>query len=119
VIFGGVAETFRTGVHVRVDLVTARLPPGARAWLRVVTLALGVVLLAVIIWVTGQSALTAYRYERVSTVMLYPIWLPMLLIPLGLLMMALAMLAAFIGQWRAAAGPPTQRDEVPPDGSRA
>jgi TRAP-type C4-dicarboxylate transport system permease small subunit len=84
----------------------------------VVTLGLGVVLLAVIIWVTTQSALTAYRYERVSTVMLYPIWLPMLLIPLGLLTMALAMLTAFVRQWRAATGPGPHRDEVPLDGSR-
>jgi TRAP-type C4-dicarboxylate transport system permease small subunit len=118
VIFGGVAETFRAGAHVRVDLVAARLPAAARAWLRVVTLGLGVVLLAVIIWVTTQSALTAYRYERVSTVMLYPIWLPMLLIPLGLLTMALAMLTAFVRQWRAATGPEPHRDEVPLDGSR-
>ncbi|HEX5815291.1 MAG TPA: TRAP transporter small permease, partial [Methylomirabilota bacterium] len=33
VIFGGLAYTFRTGGHVRVDLVTTHLPGRVRAWL--------------------------------------------------------------------------------------
>lgn len=115
VVFGGAAYTFRVGGHVRVDLVTARLPPAARAWLRVVTLALGVVFLAVVVWVTTRSALTAWRYGRVSAVMLYPLWVPMLLIPLGLALMASAMLSTLGRQLRAALGRPADRDEVPPD----
>ncbi|PYO30471.1 MAG: hypothetical protein DMD86_13515 [Candidatus Rokuibacteriota bacterium] len=116
VVFGGAAYTFRVGGHVRVDLVTGRLGPAARAWLRVVTLGLGVVFLAVVIWVTVQSGITAFRYGRVSTVMLYPLWLPMLLIPAGLALMALAMLATLARQVRAALGPPSARDEVRPEG---
>jgi hypothetical protein len=63
-------------------------------------------------WPTVQSALTAYRYGRVSAVMLYPLWAPMLLIPLGLLLLALTMLAALAAQLRALRGP--RPDEVPP-----
>ena len=113
VVFAGLAYTFRAGGHVRVDLVTSSLPRPIRAWLRVVTLALGAVFLALVMWVTGQSALGAYRYGRVSAVMLYPIWIPMLLIPLGLALMAAAMVAALVRQVRANLGPPTGRDEVP------
>lgn len=119
VVFAGLAYTFRAGGHVRVDLVTSLLSRGARAWLRVVTLALGVGLLGVVIWVTAQSALAAYRYGRVSAVMLYPLWAPMALIPLGLALLALAMAAALARQWRAALGPPIVRDEVPLPGPRA
>lgn len=115
VIFGGLAETFRSGGHVRVDLVTARLSGAARARLRVATLALGLALLLVVAWTTAESALTAYRYGRVSAVMLYPIWIPMLLIPAGLTLMALAMLASLVRQVRAVAGPAGGRDEVPPE----
>ena len=116
VVFGGAAYTFRMGGHVRVDLVTGRIRPAARAWLRVVTLALGIVFLAVVIWVTIQSGITAFRYGRVSAVMLYPLWLPMLLIPAGLALMALAMLATLARQVRAALGRPSARDEVTPEG---
>lgn len=115
-IFGGAAYTFRAGGHVRVDLLTSVLPPAVRAWLRVVTLALGLAFLAVVIWVTTQSTLTAYRYGRVSAVMLYPLWLPMACVPAGLALMALAMAVALGRQVRRALGPPAGRDEVAADG---
>jgi C4-dicarboxylate transporter DctQ subunit len=114
VIFGAAAQTFRVGGHVRVDLVTAYVPRPARAWLRVVNLTLGIAFLAVVIWVTTQSALTAFRYGRVSAVLLYPLWMPMLLIPAGLLLMALCMVETLRRQLKAALGPRAGRDEVPP-----
>ncbi len=116
VVFWGCAYTFQQGGHIRVDLVTSHLPGPLRAWLRVLTLALGLLLLGVVCWVTTQSALTAYQYQRVSAVMLYPLWPAMLLIPTGLALMAVAMLAAFRRQLRAALGPPAGRDEVAPAG---
>ena len=112
VIFGGLAYAFRTGGHVRVDLVTSQLPGRPRAWLRAIGLVLGLAFLGVVMWTTTQSALTAYRYGRVSAVMLYPLWLPMLLIPLGLALLAAVMLGALAAQLRAARGP--RPDEVPP-----
>ena len=115
VVFGGAAATFRAGGHVRVDLLTGRVGPHARAWLRLVTLALGVAFLAVVIWVTAQSAVTAWRYGRVSAVMLYPLWMPMAVIPAGLALMALAMLSTLSRQVKAIVGPPAQRDEVAPE----
>lgn len=112
VIFAGLAYTFRTGGHVRVDLVTGRLPGRARAWLRVGGLGLGLLFLAIVIWTTAQSALTAYRYGRVSAVMLYPLWAPMALIPLGLALLAAVMVMAVRAQLRALhAG---RADELPP-----
>jgi len=114
VIFGAAAQTFRAGGHVRMDLVTSHLPPAARAWLRLLNLALGLIFLAVVIWVTTQSALTAYRYGRVSAVLLYPLWVPMLMIPAGLLLLALCMVGTFRRQLRAARGPWDRRDEVSP-----
>lgn len=111
VIFGGLAYTFRTGGHVRVDLVTGRLPGRTRTWLRVTGLVLGVVFLAVVIWTTAQSALTASRYGRVSAVMLYPLWAPMALIPLGLALLAAVMLVALAAHVRALRS--SRPDEVP------
>lgn len=116
VVFGGAAYTFRAGGHVRVDLLTGHVRPAARAWLRLVTLALGVAFLAIVIWVTGRSAISAYRFGRVSAVMLYPLWLPMAVIPAGLALMALAMLVTLLRQVRTLLGPPSARNEVAPEG---
>jgi TRAP-type C4-dicarboxylate transport system permease small subunit len=112
VVFGGLAYTFLVGGHVRVDLVTARLPAAARARLRLVTLALGQGFVLAMAWVTAQSAVTAYRYGRVSAVMLYPLWVPMLAIPAGLLLLAAAMAVALGRQWRALRGRDGPPDEV-------
>jgi TRAP-type C4-dicarboxylate transport system permease small subunit len=114
-IFGGAAYTFRVGGHVRVDLLTNHVRPAVRAWLRVTTLVLAVVFLAIVIWVTTQSAVTAYRSGRVSAVMLYPLWLPMAFIPAGLALLGVAMARALVHQVRRALGPAAGRDEVAPD----
>ena len=115
VIFAGTAYTFRAGGHVRVDLLTTRVLPVARAWMRAFSLLLAVVFLGIVIWVTTQSAITAWRYGRVSTVMLYPLWLPMAIIPAGLALMGLAMLAALARQVMRLTGPRAACDEVAPD----
>ena len=114
VIFGGLGYTFLGGGHVRVDLITTHLRPARRAWLRAGGLVVGIAFILLVSWTTLQSALTAFRYGRVSTVMLYPLWAPMLLIPAGLLLMSAGMLGALRRQLRAALGPPAGRDEVPP-----
>jgi TRAP-type uncharacterized transport system fused permease subunit len=92
---------------VRVDLLTGRLAPAARARLRLVTLALGIAFLGIVIWVTTHSAITAFNYGRVSAVMLYPLWPPMLLIPAVLALMALVMAAALARQAKILHGPPS------------
>ena len=114
VVFWGCAYTFRQGGHIRVDLVTSHLPGPVRAWLRVVTLVLGLCFLGVVCWVTAQSTLTAYHYQRVSAVMLYPLWPAMMLIPTGLALMGVSLLAALGRQFRAAIGPRAGRNEVAP-----
>ena len=112
IVFWGCAYTFQQGGHIRVDLVTSHLAGPVRAWLRVVTLVLGLVLLGVVCWVTTDSMLTAYGYHRVSAVMLYPLWPAMLLIPTGLALMALEMLVTLARQVRVAVGERERRDEV-------
>jgi len=112
VVFWGLAYTFRDGGHIRVDLVTAHLPGRVRGWLRVLTLAVGIGLLAIVASVTWDSAWTAYRYGRVSAVMLYPIWLPMLLIPTGIALMGAAMAVTLVRQVRAVLSPGGPGDEV-------
>ncbi len=116
IVFWGCAHAFRGGGHIRVDLVTSHLGGPARAWLRVVTLAIGLLLLGVVCWVTTQSVLTAYRYQRVSAVMLYPLWPAMLLIPTGLGLMAAGMLVVLGRQLRVVRGARAARDEVSPGG---
>src|SRR5213078_2146155 len=73
VIFGVLASTFQACGPTCVDLLTSHLPARVRGWLRVATVAVGIALLAIVVWVTTESAWTPYQYGRVSTVMLIPL----------------------------------------------
>lgn len=96
VICWGLAHTFRSDGHITVDLLVRRLGPRARAGLRAATLLLGAAFVAVVTWQTLDTTLRAYRYGRVSTVMLYPLWVPHLAIPLGFALLLAAMLLALV-----------------------
>jgi TRAP-type transport system small permease protein len=98
IIFGGSAYTFQKGGHIRVDLLTNRLGRRADRSLRIFTLLLGIVFLGIITQHTLVSSLVAYQLERLSMVMFYPLWIPMLLIPLGTGLMALVMVSALMGE---------------------
>lgn len=100
IIFWGAAQTFQKGGHIRVDLITNRLSPKVRRVLRIITLAIGIIFLAIVACETVASSVIAYRQERVSAVMIYPLWIPMLLIPIGLALMMLVMAVSLIREYR-------------------
>lgn len=114
VIFLGLAYAFTTGTHVRVDLLTTRLAGPVRARLRLLTLFAGLVLVLIVSWVTAQSAYTAFDYGRVSTVELYPLWIPMVMIPVGLLLFAIVLAAALRRQWQVLRSKGARADEIGP-----
>lgn len=91
IIFGGLAHTFQKGGHIQVDLLTNQLSPKARRVFQIGTLFLGMAFLGIITWNTLISSFVAYRLGRTSMVMFYPLWIPMLVIPIGVALMALAM----------------------------
>ncbi len=107
IIFWGTARTFQRGGHIQIDLLTNRLSPKVRRIFRILTLALGIIFLLIVTWETVTSAIIAYEQERVSAVMIYPLWIPMLLIPTGLVIMMLVMGVSLIHQFR-----PEQKREL-------
>jgi TRAP-type C4-dicarboxylate transport system permease small subunit len=100
IIFWGASQTFQKGGHIRVDLITNQLSPKVQRVLRIITLAIGIIFLAIVTCETVNSSVIAYRQERVSAVMIYPLWLPMLLIPIGLALMMLVMATSLIREYR-------------------
>ncbi len=100
IIFWGTAQTFQKGGHIQIDLLTNRLRPKVRRIFRILTLSTGIFFLIIVTWETVASSLIAYDQERVSAVMIYPLWIPMLLIPTGLVLMILVMGASLIRQFR-------------------
>jgi TRAP-type transport system small permease protein len=86
----GMAEAYRLGRHIRVDIVTARLPGRLRAWLDVVLCCVGLVALILVIW---RAIIMVHRSQVgnviIPGIILTPVYLPQTLVVIGLIALAL------------------------------
>ena len=82
-IFFGFADTFRKKGHVRVELVTQKLPRTLSEYLRKITLSLGVLFFTVFNWQIVSFIHESFVYNKKSAVMLFPIWIPQLVMLIG------------------------------------
>lgn len=96
VIFLGTGPTFQKGGHIQVDLLTSRLRSRTQDRMRILTLLIGILLLGIITYETWISTAVAFRLGRVSAVMLYPLWIAMAFVPLGLILMGLFMVVKLV-----------------------
>jgi len=90
IAFLAMAETFKQGRHIRVDIVAKRLPGRLRAWLDVLLPSLGLMVLIVVIW---RVIIMVYRSYAgnviIPGIFLTPVYLPQMLIVIGLVALAL------------------------------
>jgi tripartite ATP-independent transporter DctM subunit len=100
--FVGAALAFQRGQHIRMDIVTRRLPAGARARLEAAVTVLGLGFCLVVVWQT--VAIMASRWTRVSPVMGAPYALFALPLVLGLGAAAVQLSAGLVARVRDAPG---------------
>jgi C4-dicarboxylate transporter DctQ subunit len=112
IVFLGLAQNLRQGSHIRIDVLTSRLPGAARRVFEVFAYAAGVVFSVVL--VAGCWVRFANFWERGTTSdspLLTPLWIPMVPVLAGALVLALATLAGFVVHLHALLGaprPPTE-----------
>lgn len=84
------AETFKQGRHIRVDIITRSLPGRLRAWLDVVLSFIGLVTLMVVIWRVIIMVYHSYTQNVIIPgIFLTPVYLPQTLVVIGLAALAL------------------------------
>ena len=105
VTFGGLAYTLRTEGHIRVDFVTNRLPAGVRRLLFGIGGVLGAIFVTILAWQSWQLVQTSIgNSERALTVIRTPLWIPQLVIPIGLVLFLITVIRYTVGIF---AGEPT------------
>ena len=95
--FLGLAYSFRSGSHIRVTLLTARLSSKAQRVMLLLVLAYAVVMIG--IWAYNSIGLVweSYKFKEVSTgILKYPIWIPQLSMGIGVTLFCLAILEDLI-----------------------
>jgi len=93
IIFLGLAYTMKVGKHIEITVITSRLPPGSRRWLRVATSTIALAFLGWLFWFTLRYALRSLDLGSVSmTPLRVALWPIQMLLPIGLTLLALAIL---------------------------
>ncbi|MBB4005491.1 TRAP transporter small permease [Aurantimonas endophytica] len=105
--FLALADTLAKNVHIRVDLVTARLPAGLRQGVDGVVALVGAAVAGFGAYATGALALKSYSFDDVSYGMVaVPLALPQATLALGLVILTIALVdeavLAFTGRDRIA-----------------
>jgi TRAP-type C4-dicarboxylate transport system permease small subunit len=113
IVYIGIADGIRTGVHFRVHLLLDRLP-AIRPFLDGLDLVLIFAFGAALAWAGADLAWTSYTTNLVSTTLLHvPMFIPQLVLPIGGLSLALQALALAIVRPTA---PDTKRHRIPRPG---
>lgn len=94
----GVANTLRIGGHVRVELLHERLPDKIKSVLTIVMNLLAIGPLALLTWLSLELIAQYYRTGRLSfaSILLVPMWIPVSLVPVGLAILILRIIAQFL-----------------------
>jgi TRAP-type C4-dicarboxylate transport system permease small subunit len=96
----GMAEAYRLGRHIRVDIVTARLPGRLRAWLDLVLCIVGLAALIIVVWRVVIMVYRSYAADVIIPgIFLTPVFLPQTLVIIGLAALALQCAADLAGSF--------------------
>jgi TRAP-type C4-dicarboxylate transport system permease small subunit len=91
--FFALGYTFRHGDLVRVSLLIDRLPKHARRGAEISCLLAALTVMAYIVWAAGSFVYESWRFAELAQGLIQiPIWIPQLSVPLGALILAVAVL---------------------------
>lgn len=98
--FLGFAPTMHAGEHIRIDLLVKRFGARARSALEFATCLAIAAFAAIAAWGGYETVRQSLRYGRRSlTLLAVPLWIPQLVVPLGMLLLLAAVL---LRAWQAA-----------------
>lgn len=91
--FLGLAFALRSGAHIRVTLLTERVPPAARRALEIACLVAAAGVSAWFAWSTGETAVDSWRFGEFTIGQVpIPKWMPLAGMTLGIALVAVAFL---------------------------
>lgn len=102
--FLALAYALRAGGHIRVTLLTGRLPRGVRRAAETLVTAIALAMSAYATWYMGLLVLESLEFgDRSSGMVSVPLWIPQLPVAVGLGILSLALADELIGLLRGAA----------------
>lgn len=95
--FFALAPTMRSGVHVRVSLLTQSLPSRAQRWVEIWAYGTGLLLSLYLTYACLDFVLTSSRMNTIANGMVaVPLWIPQLSMPIGAAVFSVSLLDGLI-----------------------
>lgn len=94
------AIAFQKDRHLRIEIFVEKLPPRVQYWNRLGMLLVAIVFTAIWAWQSGIFVWESFRLQRLSLVLRFPQWIPMLSLILGTVALFLALLVAIVNLYR-------------------
>jgi len=108
IVFMGGAFILQEGAHLRVDILYSRFGRRTRTWIDLLACVVALPFLGMLAWQSAKLAWKAWASGEVSIVMRWPLYLPELLVPVGVAML-LAQLLIQLGRSLSALRAPRHR----------
>jgi len=97
VSFLGLAITQKKRKHIQINILISRLSQRRQKQLQVVALSVALVFSSWFTWLTFDHAILAYSVDNVSMTPLHaPLWIPYIMVPIGLGMLAIQLVVDLI-----------------------
>jgi TRAP-type C4-dicarboxylate transport system permease small subunit len=105
--------TFRSGGHIKVSLVTARLPTRGQFWAELVALAVGAFLVGYACVYIVALVYESWHFNDLSPgIIPIPLWIPQCFMALGMILLLLSVLDSLAQTWRRGAPVIQNAEEV-------
>ena len=99
--FLAMPHTFRSGAHIRVSLITTRLPLRVRSVVELIVLALAAGLIGFALWYVVALVLESAHFGDLSPGMIpVALWIPQTAMAVGLALLLVAVIDSFIETFR-------------------
>jgi len=100
VTFLALGQIQKLDKHVKVEFLVSRLSLRYRTWLKIVAEILSLAFVSWFTWDAAMAVMRSYSLKSAYQSMLQtPLWIPHLLLPIGLGILALQMICQIVNQW--------------------
>ncbi|QGP93149.1 Tripartite ATP-independent periplasmic transporter, DctQ component [Neomoorella glycerini] len=107
-IYLGLAYTLHEGKHVKVELITEKLPPLGKKVFQIIGAVANIIFSVIIAWKAIELIQVAWQTQRLTPLLSWPVYPLMLVLPLGMILFALVALSEGVaavmlpeGKWKA------------------
>lgn len=101
IVFLGVAETLRSGKHLRVTVIMERFGRRFQSIIYKINVIIATTYILMLLWFSAEFAITSYQKGSMTgTIVEIPEFIPEMFIPIGLLFFTLQLVAHLIREFR-------------------